>query len=109
MQITVTNTSAPLTSLLSASDLALAETNRGGNNEYEILAYNADSTSTDIVYYTFGETATASEGIPLFAPSGATSAGDAISVFTGDLSKINLISSAAETTLNLIIKGRYVR
>jgi hypothetical protein len=38
MQITVTNTSAPLTSLLSASDLALAETNRGGNNEYEILA-----------------------------------------------------------------------
>jgi hypothetical protein len=67
MQITVTNTSAPLTSLLSASDLTLAETNRGGCNEYEILAYNADSTSTDIVYYTFGETATASEGIPLFA------------------------------------------
>jgi len=109
MQITVTNTSTPLTTLLSDSDKALAESNRGSAVEYEILAYNADSTSTDIVYYTFGEDAITSEGIPLFAPAGATSAGDAISIFTGDLSKINLISSAATTTLNLIIKGRYVR
>ena len=109
MQITVTNTSAKLTDLLSAGDLALAETNRGGCNEYEILAYNADSTSTDIVYYTYGETATTSEGIPLFAPTGSTSAGDSIAIFTGDLSKINLISNVASTILNLIIKGRYVR
>jgi len=109
MQITVTNTSAKLTSLLSAGDLALAETNRGSAVEYEILAYNADSTSTDIVYYMFGETATASEGIPLFAPASSTTPGDSIPIFTGDLSKVNLISNVASTTLNLIIKGSYGR
>lgn len=104
MQITVTNTSATLRSLLATSgDLALAETNMAGSKGYNVTLYNADSTSTDIVYFTYGETATASEGLPLFSPAGSGTAGDSFSFATQDLDLPRLKSNVASTTVNVLI------
>jgi hypothetical protein len=109
MQITVTNTSQPLVALLSASDNALAVKNKSGASEFKVTLYNADSTSTDIVYYSYGENATVAEGLPILAPSSAITTGDSYTVSTGDLTKINLISNVAATTVNVLIEPNYVR
>ena len=108
MQITVTNTATPLTSLLSSADAYIAEKNRSSAKAYNVTLYNADSTSTDIVYLGYGETVTTSEGIPIFAPAGSTSAGDSYSLQTGDLSQISLISSVASTTVNVLITPLFI-
>ena len=104
MQITVTTTSTTLRSLLSTSgDLALAESNRASSKGYNVTIYNADSTSTDIIYITMGETATASEGIPVLAPASSTSTSDPVFIQVFSLEDINLISNAASTTVNILI------
>jgi len=103
MTITVTNTSAQLNTLMSGAQLALAESNRSGALFYKITLYNADSTSTDILRVAIGETAVATS-VPLFAPLGATVPGDTFITVTGDLTKINLISNVASTTLELMVE-----
>jgi hypothetical protein len=107
MTITVTNTNNTLMNLLNANDRSLATNNAGDRGLMRVTLYNADTISTEIVYYNYGKGATIANGFPIIAPSGSGIAGDSYTFITDDLSKVHLISNVSATTVNVIIEPHY--
>ena len=103
MQITVTNASATLNSLLSAAQRQIAETNRGGATMYQVTIVNLST--ADTIYTESGGTATTNSTALQAGASGV--AGDSRTYTTGDLNKIRLLSSGASTSASVEIEPFY--
>lgn len=96
MTIVVTSTSQTLEAILGAANLKIANNNRKLGKPFSLLFQNPST--TDTIYCEIGQAATSSNGIAILPNYGALNIDS-----ESDLSKVNLISSAASTNIVLMV------